>query len=141
MRKISPTRQALTQAILVVVGLFVILPIWGVLRLAFDRSLTSRPTEFRLFPKEFTLEPLARAWTNPYQTVTFPDLLRNSILVGLAAALVAVLLGASLAYAFARYRFPGRSVGLFVLLLAALLPLIAFATPMYVLLSALKIRT
>jgi arabinogalactan oligomer/maltooligosaccharide transport system permease protein len=141
MRRISTSRQILSQGSFILAGLFVIIPIWGILRLAFDGSLTSRPTEFRLFPKDFTLAPLARAWEDPYQTVTFPDLLRNSIVVGLGAALVAVILGASLAYGFARFRFPGHQTGLFVLLLAALLPLIAFATPMYVLLSALHVRT
>ena len=141
MRKISTQRQILSQLVFVLAGLFVVLPIWGIFRLAFDGSLASRATKFHLFPEQFTLAPLARAWTNPYQTVTFPDLLRNSLVVGLGAALVAVILGASLAYAFARFRFAGREVGLFVLLLAALLPLIAFATPLYVLLTALKIRT
>jgi arabinogalactan oligomer/maltooligosaccharide transport system permease protein len=59
----------------------------------------------------------------------------------LGAALIAILLGASMAYAFARFRFPGRQPGLFLLLLTALLPPIAFTTPLYIVLSILKIRT
>ncbi len=51
------------------------------------------------------------------------------------------MLGASLAYAFARFRFPGRQPGLFILLLTAILPAIAFATPLYILLGMLGIRT
>jgi arabinogalactan oligomer/maltooligosaccharide transport system permease protein len=51
------------------------------------------------------------------------------------------VLGASLAYALARFRFPGRKPLLFTLLLTAVIPPIAFATPLYIVLSALKIRT
>jgi arabinogalactan oligomer/maltooligosaccharide transport system permease protein len=47
----------------------------------------------------------------------------------------------SLAYAFARYHFPARQVGLFALLLTAVLPPVAFMTPLYVILSLMKIRT
>ena len=44
MRNISVLRQLVTQIGLGIIGLFVILPIWGVIRLAFDGSLLSRPT-------------------------------------------------------------------------------------------------
>jgi arabinogalactan oligomer/maltooligosaccharide transport system permease protein len=57
------------------------------------------------------------------------------------AALISVILGISLAYAFARFRFPGRKPGLFVLLLTAVLPPVAFMTPLYIILSLLEIRT
>ena len=51
----------------------------------------------------------------------FLGLLRNSLVAG-GAALCSVVLGASMAYAFARFQFPGRKAGLFGLLLGALLP-------------------
>ena len=46
-----------------------------------------------------------------------------------------------MAYAFARFRFPGRRAGLFALLVGALLPPVALMTPLYVLLTALGLRT
>ncbi len=46
-----------------------------------------------------------------------------------------------MAYAFARYRFPGRRAGLLGLLVGALLPPVALMVPLYVLLSAIGIRT
>jgi arabinogalactan oligomer/maltooligosaccharide transport system permease protein len=45
-----------------------------------------------------------------------------------------------MAYAFARFRFPGRRAGLFGLLLGVLLPQVAIMTPLYILLSMLGIR-
>lgn len=141
MRKISWFRQVFSQLFLIVVGLYVILPIWGIARLAFDGSLKGRATEFRFLPKEFSLQPLISVLDRPYQSVEFATLLKNSLVVSLGAALLAIILGASLAYAFARFRFPGRKPGLFVLLLTAVIPPIAFATPLYIVLSMLKIRT
>jgi arabinogalactan oligomer/maltooligosaccharide transport system permease protein len=141
MRRISWFRQVGTQLALIVVGFFVILPIWGMARLAFDGSLKGRPTEFRLLPREWSFEPFFQVLERPYQTVDFLTLLKNSILVSGSAALIAMVLGMSLAYAFARFRFPGRQMGLFAILLTAVLPPVAFMTPLYILLGLMQIRT
>ena len=141
MRKISKVGQILSQMILLLVGLYVVLPIWGMMRLALDGSLISRPIEFRFFPKTFSIQPLLEVLQRPYQSVEFSILLRNSLAVSIGAALMALVLGASLAYAFARFRFPGRKSGLLVILLTAVIPPIAFATPLYIVLSILKLRT
>ena len=141
MRKLSWIKQIFSQLYLLLIGLFVIVPIWGMLRITFDGSLISRPIEFRWFPKVFSLQPLLATLDRPYQSVQFVTLLRNSMIVSLGAALLAILLGVSLAYAFARFRFPGRKPGLFVLLLTAVIPPIAFATPLYIVMNILHIRT
>jgi arabinogalactan oligomer / maltooligosaccharide transport system permease protein len=141
MHKMPAWKQIVTQAILLIVGFFVIIPIWGIARLAFDGSLKSRPTEFMAFPKQFSMDAFLQVLRHPYPSVDFSILLKNSLTVSFGAAILAVMLGASLAYAFARFRFRGRQPGLFVLLLAAFLPLVAFMTPLYILLSLLKLRT
>jgi arabinogalactan oligomer/maltooligosaccharide transport system permease protein len=141
MRKISFLRQLGTQLALIVVGLFVVLPIWGMARLAFDSSLRGRPTEFRLAPKIWSFEPFLQVLDRPYQTVDFVTLLKNSLLISCGAALIAMVLGMSLAYAFARFRFPGRQTGLFAILLTAVLPPVAFMTPLYIMLGLMGIRT
>lgn len=141
MRKISLFRQVATQLGLAIIGTFVLLPIWGMARLAFDGSLLSRPTEFRFFPKEWSFKAFLAVLDRPYQSVDFQTLLKNSMVVSIGAALISVVLGISLAYAFARFRFPGRRPGLFALLLTAVLPPVAFMTPLYVILGLLKIRT
>ncbi|MBA4375835.1 MAG: hypothetical protein C0401_06650, partial [Anaerolinea sp.] len=126
---------------LVIIGLYVVLPIWGIARLAFDGSLLSRATEFRLLPKVFAIDSFFKVLDKPYQSVDFLILIRNSMIVSIGAAAIALILGASLAYAFARFRFPGQKPALFILLLSALLPPVAFMTPLYILLSILQIRT
>jgi arabinogalactan oligomer/maltooligosaccharide transport system permease protein len=141
MRKPNLTQQIFSQLALIVIGLFVIVPIWSIARLAFDSSLKSRPVEFRLLPKEIGIAPMAEVLDKPYQSVKFSNLFKNSMLVSFSAALGAIVFGISLAYAFARFRFPGQKVGLFLMLLTAMLPPIAFSTPLYIVLSILEIRT
>ncbi len=141
MRKIPLLRQIITQGVFLLVALFILIPIWGTVRLAFDGALIGRPTQFSFLPKEFSFAPFLKVLDKPYQSVQFKVLLKNSMIVSFGAAALALVLGASLAYAFARFRFPGQKAGLFILLLAALLPPIAFATPLYIILTLLKIRT
>jgi ABC-type glycerol-3-phosphate transport system permease component len=141
MRKPNLTQQIFSQLALIVIGLFVIVPIWSIARLAFDSSLKSRPVEFRLLPKEIGIAPMAQILDKPYQSVEFGNLFKNSMLVSFSAALGAIFFGISLAYAFARFRFPGQKVGLFLMLLTAMLPPVAFSTPLYIVLSILEIRT
>jgi arabinogalactan oligomer/maltooligosaccharide transport system permease protein len=129
-----------TYALLILVALFVLLPIWGMLRLAFDGALKGAPLDFRIWPETFSLAAFGKAWQAPSQSLSFPGLLRNSLVIAGGAALISVVLGASMAYAFARFRFPGRRAGLFGLLLGVLLPQVAIMTPLYILLSMLGIR-
>jgi ABC-type glycerol-3-phosphate transport system permease component len=141
MHRLPAWKQILSQAVLLVVGAVVFSPIWGLARQAFDGSLKSRPTEFSAFPKQFSVDAFLEVFRHPYPSVDFTILLKNSLLVSFGAAILAIILGASLAYAFARFRFSGRQPGLFVLLLAAFLPLVAFMTPLYIVLSLMGIRT
>lgn len=141
LKKIPLVQQLLIQLCLLLIALFVLLPIWGLFRLATDGSLKSVPTEFRLIPKEFTLSVFASVWKTPSQSLSFLGLLKNSLFAAGGAAIASVVLGATMAYAFARFRFWGRKVGLFALLVGTLLPPVALMTPLFILLGALKIRT
>jgi len=141
MKKLKWWQQLLYQLGFVSIALFVIVPIWGMVQMAFDASVRGWPLEFRLFPKEFTLDVFRAVWERPAQTLSFLGTLRNSLIVAGGAALIAVGFGASAAYAFARFRFPGQQFRLFVLLLVALLPAVALMTPLYILLSTVGLRT
>jgi ABC-type glycerol-3-phosphate transport system permease component len=61
----SILKQILYQAILAAIGVFVLLPIASMVRLAFDGSIIVAPTDFRLFPKEFTLDIFRQIWVQP----------------------------------------------------------------------------
>ena len=139
--KIKPRQQILFQILLAIVALFVILPIWELAYLAFDGGVIGWPTEFRWWPVKPTLDVFQLMWGRAGQSVSFLSALRNSLTVSIGAALLSVGLGASMAYAFARFRFPGRRIGLFGLLLGALLPPVALMTPLYILLRAVNVQS
>jgi ABC-type glycerol-3-phosphate transport system permease component len=141
MRKLPLRKQIAHQLALLLIGLFVLVPIWGMVQLALDAGIKGRPVTFRLWPEQMTLGVFHKVWETPAQSLSFPGLLRNSLIVSGGAALASVLFGATMAYAFARFRFPGRKTGLFALLLGTLLPPVALMTPLYVLLTALGVRT
>lgn len=141
MYKVKWWQQALYQLGLACVALFVLIPIWGMVYLAFDGGVIGWPTSFRVWPEQFTFSVFTAVWERPSQSLPFIGILKNSLLVSLGAATLSIVLGASMAYAFARYRFPGRSTGLFGLLVGALLPPVALMTPLYILLSTLGLRT
>ena len=141
MRHLKFSHQLLIQLALALVALYVLIPVWGVVLLAFDGAIKLTPTEFHLLPKQFSLAPFVTVWNNATQQQPFLNVLKNSFIVAGGAAVLSVAFGASMAYAFARFRFPGRQTGLFVLLVGALLPPVALMTPLYVLLTILQIRT
>jgi multiple sugar transport system permease protein len=137
-RSIGLRRQLATQATLVLVGLFVVAPIWALAIIATDASILGLPRSFELVPASPTMDRFVEAWMRPDHELDFVGLLRNSLFVSGLSALVALVFGASMAYAFARLRFPGRRAGLFIVLVGAFLPPIAIATPMFILFFALE---
>ncbi len=141
MRRLKWYEQFFYQFGLALVALFVLTPVWGMAYLAFDGGVKGWPTTFRLWPEQPTLEVFQRVWERPSQSLPFAGILKNSLLVSGGAALFSVALGASMAYAFARYRFPGRQTGLFALLVGALLPPVALMTPLFILLTIVGLRT
>ena len=115
MHRLKWWEQVGYQLGLVAIALFVLIPVWGIVYLAFDGGVKGWPATFRVWPGQPTLSVFAQVWERPAQSLPFVGLLRNSLIVSTGAALLSVVLGASMAYAFARYRFPGRRPGLFAL--------------------------
>jgi len=138
MDRMTRRRQVASQLMLVAVALFVLVPIWILVVLATDASITGLPDAFRLVPAEPTLERFVEAWVRPDRRLDFLGLLRNSLFVAGCAAGASLVLGASMAYAFARMRFPGSRVGLIAVLVGAFLPPVALAVPIYFIFLALE---
>jgi ABC-type glycerol-3-phosphate transport system permease component len=139
--RLSRPRKIFTYLILLLVALFVLIPIWELVYLAFDGGIFGTPTSFRLFPIKPTLAIFLEMWLHAGQNITFLQALRNSLIVSFGAAFLSVVLGASMAYAFARYRFRGRQEGLFGLLFGTLLPPVALMVPLFLIFRSLNIQS
>jgi arabinogalactan oligomer/maltooligosaccharide transport system permease protein len=141
MGKANPWLEVGRYLLLVAIALYVLIPIWGIVYLAFDGAVHGWPTDFRIWPKAPTLRVFGEVWAKPAQSQTYLGLLKNSLVVAGGAAVLSVALGASMAYAFARLRFPGHRAGLLALLVGAFLPAVALMMPLYIILSIVHLRT
>lgn len=133
-------QQIATQASLALAGLFVVVPILWMIRLAFDATIASKPQDAALLPHRWTFENFARAWVAPISGYPFTHLLGNSLLVAGSTALIALVFGTTTAYAFARYRFPGRQFGLFAMLVLLTLPPAGLMAPYFIFMLSLGLR-
>ena len=141
-----------TQLFLLAVLFIVLLPILWISSMALDPRGIDKPLELTLIPpgaslaafKKILIEPfglLCSDPTDPGTCMTFSRLLANSLLVALGTSIFAVALGASAAYAFSRFNFIGRQLGMLGFIILLMLPSTATLAPLYVLLSQIKIGT
>jgi arabinogalactan oligomer/maltooligosaccharide transport system permease protein len=138
------------QLFLLLVTAMVLFPILWILSLALDPRNIDKPLELRLIPpgaslaafKRVLIEPWGLLCRNPSDTstcMTFLLLLKNSLIVALGTSLIAVILGSSAAYAFSRFQFIGRQVGMLGFIVLLMLPASATLAPLFVLLSQIKV--
>lgn len=141
MRYSKPTVWAL-HGFLGGMSLISLFPIWWVIVMAFDGS-GSRPTSLRLWPANFSLEPFQRVLARPIDIdgISFGQLLANSMLTSLGTAALGILLGATAGYAFSKFRFRGRQMGLYGFLMLQMFPAVVMVAPTFVILSMLHVRT
>jgi multiple sugar transport system permease protein len=70
----------------------------------------------------------------------FQDRYRNSLIIGFGSTLLSVVLGTLAAYAFSRFRIPGKDDWLFFILSTRMMPPIAVAIPIYLMYRALGLN-
>ena len=143
-------RQLGLQLFLLAVTAFVAFPLVWVLSMALDPRNIDKPLTLTLIPpgasfqafQKILFEPFLLLCRNPTDLsscMTFALLLKNSLLVALGTSTVCVVLGASAAYAFSRFRFIGREAGMLGFIVLLMLPATGTLAPLYVLLSQIKL--
>jgi multiple sugar transport system permease protein len=83
----------------------------------------------QLIPEQPTVDNFIEAWTSR----DFQRFFLNSLLVATASTIAAVALASMLAFAFARYDFPGRTVLFWSLLVTMMVPGLVLLIPQFVL--------
>ena len=150
-QKLKDTLQQIgLQIFLLSVTAVVLFPILWMISIAIDPRNIDKPLDLTLIPpganfdsfKEVLTQPytqLCRNPADPSTCMTFLKLLGNSLLVAFGTSMFSVILGASAAYAFSRFKFIGREVGLLGFIALLMLPATATIAPLYVLLTQIKI--
>ena len=121
----------------VVAGVFALFPVWFVTSAAFSREDSVSGTTF--LPSHLTVHNFTAILQNhvPDRATTgyvdsrFLHWLLNTILVAVVAAAGTVILGSLAAYAFSRFRFKGRRMGMMGLLLIQMFPQILLVVALY----------
>jgi len=128
-REDSPFKRLLIHLALILACMISIYPILRVV------SVSLRPND-RLLSTSLAIVP-QNATLNAYRTVLvekeFPVWLWNSLAITAATAVIGVVLAATSAYAFSRWRFPGRGPGLIFLLSTYMIPAPMMMVPIYIL--------
>lgn len=139
-RVLSISRQALLQALAILILLTVLFPVLWVVSLSLDPLNRSRPEGLSIIPSNATLEAYAQVLRQPTNNpIGFVDLALNSLKIALGTSTVSVLIGVSAAYAFSRLRFRGREVLMLMILGVLMLPAVATLTPLFTLLNQISL--
>ena len=110
---------------------FALLPVLWVTSAAF--TLNPTISSGNLLPQEPTLENFHTLLTNPDQP--YVNWYINTMILALLVAFFTVMIGAGAAYAFSRFRFRGRKVGLMFLLLVQMFPQFLALVAIYLIMS------
>jgi arabinogalactan oligomer/maltooligosaccharide transport system permease protein len=136
----SLLRQAVLQAVTILVLLTVLFPILWVIAISLDPLNRSRPEGLSLIPSNATLEAYGQVLAQPTNNpITFMDLALNSLKIALGTSLISVVIGVTAAYAFARFKFRGREVLMLAILGVLMLPPVATLTPLFVMLNQVQV--
>lgn len=132
----SLVRQAILQALALLITLTVIFPVVWVFSLSLDPLNRSRPEGLNIIPSGATFDAYVQVIKQPTNNpIGFVDLALNSLKIAVGASLFSVLIGVLAAYAFSRLRFVGREVLMIVILGVLMLPAVATLTPLFVILN------
>jgi arabinogalactan oligomer/maltooligosaccharide transport system permease protein len=124
-----PLKRALIHATLFLAALIAAFPVVRVLSVALRPADRLLEREFSLIPEGATLDAFGRVLFDS----SLPQWLFNSLIITVGTSLVGLLFAATSAYAFSRYKFPGRGVGLTALLATQLIPATMLLVPIFVL--------
>lgn len=113
--------------------LFALFPLYWLVKISVTPSRLMYSEGIPYWPSETSFENFERVLTQ----TEFPLFFRNSVLVSLSSAALVTLVAAGAGYAFSRFRFRGKTVILFVMLLTQMFPLVMLIAPIYRLLQPL----
>jgi arabinogalactan oligomer/maltooligosaccharide transport system permease protein len=105
-----------------------------VFSMAIDPRDLARPNS--LIPPGASLQAFQQAISNPSPNkVSFLELARNSALLGVGVSLFTILIGTTAAYAFSRFRFAGRQIGMLAFVIVLMIPSTATLAALFVMLN------
>ncbi len=137
----SPFKRLLIHATLIIACIIAVYPVLRVVTISLRPNDTLLSTTLEIIPENATLDNYKEVLfgnTDIPRKSDFFLWLWNSISVVSITSIVSVILAAISAYAFARFRFPGRKAGLIFLLTTQMIPAGMLLLPIFIMLAKLK---
>jgi arabinogalactan oligomer/maltooligosaccharide transport system permease protein len=134
-REDKPLKRLVIHLILIATAIIAAFPILRVFSVALRPGNKLLDPTFTLIPEGATLESFQHVLSD----TDLPLWLFNSLVVTTGTAVIGVIIAATSAYAFSRYKFPGRGIGLTTLLATQLIPAAMLLVPIYLLAVQLKL--
>jgi arabinogalactan oligomer/maltooligosaccharide transport system permease protein len=137
----SPFKTILIHATLIAASIIAVYPVLRVITISLRPNDTLLTTDLRIIPKNATLDNYKEVlFGNPEKNrrSDFFLWLWNSLSIVSITSVLSVILAAISAYAFSRFKFPGRSAGLIFLLTTQMIPAGMLLLPLFIMIAKLK---
>ena len=137
----SPFKRLLIHITLISACVIAIYPVLRVVTISLRPNDTLLTTSLAIIPENATLDNYKEVLFGNTETGAPSDFflwLWNSLSVVMFTSIISVILAAVSAYAFARFRFPGRAAGLIFLLTTQMIPAGMLLLPIFIMLAKLK---
>lgn len=134
-KKISRPRALVTHALLWLACMIAVFPFLRVITISLRPGDNIFSTELNLIPDSATL----MNYIGLLEERPFAQWVYNSLVITTITAVIGVMLAATAAYAFSRFRFPGRGAGLGFLFLTQMIPGTMMILPIYIFLSSMNL--
>lgn len=137
LKRESPVVLVLLYLVILLAVFFALFPVWYLVTASIRPGQTLFSTDLltALFPTRFTSENYAYMLNR----TDFPIWVRNSLYIAVLTTIGTLLLATPAAYAFSRFRFPGRSNLLILFLALQSFPGVMALVPIYLLLQNLHL--
>jgi multiple sugar transport system permease protein len=132
-RLIRQLRKGFVYLLLLAGAVLTTVPLLFMIATAFKANVYIIETPPQFIPRSPTLQNFVDAWS----LNNFGLFFTNSLIVAISTTILSVLLSAMMAYAFARFVFPGKSLFFFSLLLTLMIPGLMLVIPQFLLAKTL----
>jgi multiple sugar transport system permease protein len=130
----SARGAALTHAVLALGSLVMIFPVLWMVSTSFKP-----PTEVLTWPPTLLpTSPTLQNYGTVFDTIPIVRFFFNSVFISTVSTALVVVTSLVAGYVFAKFRFPGRDILFFLILITAIVPFESYMTPLYLQLVQIK---
>ncbi|WP_299024599.1 sugar ABC transporter permease [uncultured Thermanaerothrix sp.] len=137
----SPFKRLLIHLGLIVACIIAVYPVLRVVTISLRPNDTLLTTSLRIIPENATLDNYKEVLFGAPEKNRKSDFflwLWNSLSIVMVTSIASVTLAATSAYAFSRFRFPGRNAGLIFLFTTQMIPAGMLLLPLFIMLAKLQ---